>query len=127
MKARTTSRNCSCSGLKRRRLNIGFAGLIVSGCAAVRVALSSIVLRLIENFFGDERENQLLVYRRDARYGDFTQQPFDVIFLGVAETAESQHRLEGGIVSGARAKEFSGVRFRSAGLCVVVKPRCLVD
>ena len=83
----------------------------------------SVTLRQIEHLLGDEAEDQLLGDRRQPRDRHFAEQPLDMIFLGVSETAMGHDGLPRGVVAGARAEEFRAVGLRAAGLAVVVQPR----
>src|SRR5258708_7363596 len=104
----------SCSSRNSRRSNmIGFS--------------LSIRLRLIEDFLGNEAQNQLLSNRCDPSDSHFAKQSLDVILLGIAEAAKCHHRLQAGVEARARAEKLARIGLGSTGLAVVVKPRGLGD
>src|SRR5882672_2913650 len=113
MKRRTVSRKASWSSLNSSRLNTALPSSV------------SVGLRQVQHLLGDERQDQLLGDRRDARDGHLAQQSLDVVFLRVAEAAVREDRLETGVVAGARAQELRRVGLGAARLMLVVQPRAL--
>src|SRR3954470_22238459 len=85
----------------------------------LRLQIDSIALRQIENPLRYVAEDQLLGNRRQPRDGNCAEQAFDVIFLGIAETAMGRDGLPCGVVPRAGAEEFGAVGFGAARLVVI--------